>query len=448
MVAPGTAIQCPNCKSPIHAEVHQLVDVGQDPAAKARLLSGSLNFIQCPVCKYEGQLSTPLVYHDPAKELLLTYVPVELGISKNDQERLLGRLINSAIDRLPAEERKGYLLQPQAALTVQGLVERVLEADGVTKEDLDAQRAKIRLFEELLRASEDSIEQFVADHDSDLDEIFFQLGALSLQATADDGSRQAATQRLERALELSTYGEQVAAREAEIRAAAESLRAEADDLTREKLLEIVIEAPNEERVSALASLARPAMDYGFFQLLSEKIEASEGESEQRLTKLRKRILEVTEEIDRAQEARINQASQLLASLAEAQDLDQAVRAALPLVDELFLSVLSASIRAASERSDEQAVTRLREIDGKLKSAIRQSMPPNLQLAQQILETEDEGEAQAILQQSVDLIDDQVLGALISTAERLDSAQDSDGAERMRRLHRIALRLSMKSKMSS
>lgn len=448
MVAPGTAIQCPNCKSPIQADVRQLIDVGQEPAGKARLLSGSLNYVQCPVCNYQGQLATPLVYHDPEKELLLTYVPVELGIAKDEQERLLGRLINRVIDQLPAEDRKAYLLQPQAVLTMQGLVERVLEADGVTKEELDAQRAKIRLFEELLRLPEDGIEQFVEDHDNDLDDIFFQLGALSLQATPNQDSRQAATRRLERVLELSSYGQQVAAREAELRAAADSLRAAGEELTREKLLELVIEAPNNERVRALTSLARPAMDYGFFQLLSEKIESAEAEVQERLTELRQQVLEITEQIDRAQEARIGQASQLLATLIQAEDLDQAVRAALPMIDELFLSVLAANLRSASEQSDTQTLSRLREIDEELRTAIRESMPPNLQLAQKLLETEDETEAQALLESSAEMIDDQVLGALISAAERLDAAQDSEGAERLRQIHRSALRLSMKAKMAS
>jgi hypothetical protein len=138
--------------------------VSQDPSAKSRLLSGSLNLIRCPVCSYEGQLATPLVYHDLSKELLLTYIPVELNIPKDEQERLLGRLINQAIEALPAESRKGYLLQPQAVLTTQGLIERVLAEDGVTKEDLDAQRAKIRLFEDLLRTPEDSLELRMSRH--------------------------------------------------------------------------------------------------------------------------------------------------------------------------------------------------------------------------------------------------------------------------------------------
>jgi hypothetical protein len=115
MVQSLTQIKCPNCQSPIQASIEQLIDVGQDPSAKARLLSGNLNRTLCPVCGFEGQLASPLVYHDPEHELLLTYIPVELGIAKNEQERILGQLINLVMGRLQPEQRKAYLLQPQGA---------------------------------------------------------------------------------------------------------------------------------------------------------------------------------------------------------------------------------------------------------------------------------------------------------------------------------------------
>jgi hypothetical protein len=102
-------------------------------------------------------LATPIVFHDPAKELLLTYFPMELGLPQGEQERVLGRFINQVINRLPSEKRKAYLLQPQAALTMQGLVDRILQADGITREEVEAQRAKLRLFEILLRVPEDQM---------------------------------------------------------------------------------------------------------------------------------------------------------------------------------------------------------------------------------------------------------------------------------------------------
>lgn len=441
-------INCPNCHAPIQASLTQLVDARNDPGAKSRLLSGSLNFVQCPVCGYQGQLATPLVFHDPDKELLLTYMPVELALPKDEQERVLGRLINQAIDRLPAEQRKGYLLQPQAVLTLPGLVERVLEADGITKADLEAQRTKLRLFEALLRATPEDIPAFVGQHDEQLDAGFFQLATLSLSSTNDQRAREAASQQLESALRLSSYGKSLQAREAELRAAAESLQQLGEGLTREKLLELIVQAPNAERVQALVSLTRPALDYGFFQVLSERIAGAEGSAEaERLVALRASLLELTEEIDRAQQARVGQSAALLESLLTAGDLVQAVRSALPAIDELFLSILQANLRAAREAGEEQSYQRLKDIEGQINRAIMESLPPGLQIAQRVLQTADEEAAQQVLEQSAGQLDEDTLSALISAAQRLESQQDSQGAERMRRLHRFALRQSMRARMS-
>ena len=74
-----TMISCPNCRQSITAELEQLFDVGVDPSAKQRFLSGAINIIQCPFCRFQGIYPTPLVYHDPDKELLITFIPTEGG---------------------------------------------------------------------------------------------------------------------------------------------------------------------------------------------------------------------------------------------------------------------------------------------------------------------------------------------------------------------------------
>lgn len=441
-----TQVRCPNCKSPIQAAIEQLIDVGQDPAAKARLLSGGLNLVRCPTCKYEGQLATPIVYHDPSKELLLTYVPVEIGLKKDDQERLLGQLINQAVSHLAPEKRKGYLLQPQAILTMQGLAERVLAADGVTKEDLEAQRAKIRLFEDLLRTPEADLAMFAAQHDAELDETFFQLASLTLQTTPDDRARDAASLRLEQALANTTYGKRLEAQEAEVRAAADSLRQASKDLTRAKLLDLFIQAPNNDRVAALASMTRPALDYGFFQELSDRLQAASGPEKAHLEALRQSLLELTQEYDRLQEARVGQAAALLQSVAAAPDLDKALTSALPLIDDLFFGVLAANLRAARERGDQATMSRLEAVDARLQKLVRESMPPGLRLAQQVLDEEDEAAAVKLLEASPELVDDKVTGSLMAAAQRLEEAGETSAAERIRRLHRTAIRLSMKARM--
>lgn len=440
-----TQVRCPNCKSPVQAALEQLIDVAEDPSAKARLLSGSLNMVRCPMCKYEGALATPLVYHDPAKELLLTFVPVELGLKKDDQERLLGQMINQVVNRLPPAQRKAYLLQPQAMLTMQGMIERILAADGITREQLEAQRNRLRLFEDLLRTPEPGMAAFVQTHDGELNAEFFQLASYSLQATGEPRAREAAMIRLEQVLELTSYGKHLAEQEAEVAAAADSLRELGQDLNRERLLDLMIQAPGQERVLALAGLARPGIDYAFFQLLSDRIDVAPPDDKARLSTLRQQLLEFTQQLDKLQEARAAQSASVLRSIVNAPDIDQALAAALPYIDDLFLGILEANLRAARERQDTATVGRLEEIDRKLRQAVERSMPASLRLAQQLLDTDDEAQALKLLEAQAEAIDDQLVSALQGAAQKLEEAGEADDALRVRNLYRHALRLSMQAK---
>jgi len=235
--------------------------------------------------------------------------------------------------------------------------------------------------------------------------------------------------------------------EAELRAAAESLQDAGPQLTREKLLELVIAAPSKDRLAALASLARPAMDYTFFSLLTDRIEKAAGAEKDKLTALRAGLLEATQRIDEAQQAHVGRAAELLKQVAGAKDLDLALQAVLPLVDEVFLGVLEANLRAARERGDSTTAARLAEISSQLQAMARESLPPGIRLAQSVLEQENEDEARSILEGASASIDADVLGALMGAAESLEKEGDPEGAQRLRRLHRHALGLSMRARMA-
>ncbi len=167
---PKTNVSCPNCRQSIVGDIDQLFDVGEDPAAKQKILAGSFNLINCPYCGYQGQASTPIVYHDPHKEILLTYLPPELAIPRDEQERVIGSLINQAMNRLPQEQRKAYLLNPQSTLTMQGLVERVLESEGITKEMIEAQKDRLQLIQRFSELKdEEVINQMAAEEDEKID---------------------------------------------------------------------------------------------------------------------------------------------------------------------------------------------------------------------------------------------------------------------------------------
>ena len=208
----------------------------------------------------------------------------------------------------------------------------------------------------------------------------------------------------------------------------------------------MVEAPSDDRVVALVNLIRPALDYSFFMLLAEQIDSAEGDKQELLTALRERILDLTQQIDKLQEARVARAASLLKSIIEAQDLDQTLQSALPLIDDLFISILQANIQAAKEGNDQERLLKLETIDLRIKELILQSLPQGIQYAQEILSIDDEDEALSLLEDSPDRIDDQFLGTLIAAAERLEEAEDRSDVERVRRLFRQALRLSMKAKL--
>jgi hypothetical protein len=449
MVSNAAQIACPNCGAPIQANIRQLVDVGQDPSLKGRLLSGSLNRARCSVCGFDGAIATPLVYHDPKHELLLTYVPVEINLKKDEQERLIGQLINRVMDQLPPEQRKAYLLQPQAVLTMQGLVDRVLKEEGISKEEIEAQQAKMRLFEELLRVPEDSVAQFVKEHDEDLDAAFFQLISLTLQATRDPRAQEAMGGRLQTLLEESSFGKRLQQQENELQAATESLRALSEEkLTRESLLDLFIHAPSEDRITALTNLTRPALDYEFFEMLTKRIEQAEGDEKSRLEKLRTHVLEVTEEIDNIQKARAAQSASLLKTMLEAENTEEAVQQALPLIDELFLGTLEANLRVARERNDQEMLSRLEAINQVIQDQIKASMPAGLQFAQELLALSSEEERTALLEQHQDRVDDDLLNTLMSSVQQLEQSGQQAGADELRRLYKQALRFKMKTSMGA
>src|SRR5690606_10637263 len=120
-----------------------------------RLLSGRTNTVLCPSCGVTSTVAAPLLYHDSAKELLISFVPMELGLPKEQQEKVMGDLMRQLTAQIPKDSFKGYLFQPRQALTMQGLVEQILQADGVTPEMMEQQRARVRLVETLLQASPD-----------------------------------------------------------------------------------------------------------------------------------------------------------------------------------------------------------------------------------------------------------------------------------------------------
>jgi hypothetical protein len=445
---PKTRINCPNCRQPIMADIDQLFDVGQDPTVKQKILAGAFNLASCPNCGYQGMIATPLVYHDPNKDLLLTYFPPELGLPINEQERIIGPLITRVTNSLPQEKRKAYLLQPQSMLTMQTMVERILAADGITKEMIQAQQDRMNLLQRLMNASDESVDEITAKEDAVFDSDFYNLLNRLIEASAVNGDQESAnrlTELQKKLLPKTTFGRQIQEQSKDVEVAIQTLQAAGASLTREKLLEIIIKAPNETQLSVLVSLARPGMDYEFYTLLSERIDRARGDGRERLIKLRDQLLEMTQAIDKQKEERLLQARKNISMILQSTDIKQTMLQNLTLVDEIFVQAFNEEMETARKSGDLEKISKLKQIEEVVDKA--SAPPPEVALIQELLEVADsETELNKKLDAHKAEITPEFMDILSNLLVRTESGGEVELKNRLSQIFSSALRITMSANL--
>jgi hypothetical protein len=433
-----TTISCPACRQQFNAFLERILDIGRDPTAKERLLSGRVNLITCPHCGYQGVIATPLFYHDPSKPLAIVYVPMELGLPQAEREKLIGDMTNAVMRSLPEDAPKGYLLQPKSALTLQGMVELVLEADGITQEVLQAQRRKVDLIDQLAQAGEKERAQLLAENQDLLDMDFLDLLTIAAQSASQSGDSRTALRLLNvrsYLMETTEAGQQRKAQEAAAAEAIQELRALGENVSREAFVDLLIRASdNPTKINTLATLARPLLDYSTFQMITERIEqAQTDEEKQRLIFLRERLLELAAEFEKQSRALIQRATDTLRMLLQASDIQGAIRANIDRIDELFLQVLQANLEEARRVGNVEASSRLRQIRDEVMNLIQSAAPPEVRLVNDLLSAGSEAESLKMLQERRSEITPQLLEIMGDLVEQLYRTKNDEMAKRLETL---------------
>ncbi|HOD43528.1 MAG TPA: CpXC domain-containing protein [Anaerolineaceae bacterium] len=440
-----TRVNCPRCRTPIQADVEQLFDLNIDPQAKQRLLSGGVNVVNCPTCGYTGNVSVPIVYHDPDKELLLTFFPPDMGTPVNEQERMIGPLINRVVDRLPAEKRKAYLLRPQAMLTFQTMIDRILEADGITKEMIEEQEQRLNLLRRLLSTSTpEAREEIIRQEESIIDEGFFMMLAQLAEVSMQQGEQrtaQALAGLQAELLEHTNLGRELKERSDETQAAVRSLQeAQEKGLTREKLLDLLVEAPTETRLVALVGLARTGLDYQFFQILSLRIEQATGEEKTHLLTLREKLLDLTRQIDEEIQKQMDEAAKLLETILNAPDIEKATMEHMAEFNDAFVNVIKSELQDAQQRQDGDRFGKLQRIIRILQQA---STPPEVELVEQLIGAADEEGRRQILEANSEMVTSEFLQLLNQLAVQSETeGQPAEVVNALQTAYKSAMRFSM------
>ncbi len=404
-------------------------------------LSGQVNIAACPQCGYAGMLSTPLVYHDPEKELLFTFAPSAPGLLEAEQQRIIGDLTNRVISALPAEKRRGYLLRPRSFLQMEAMIEAILEADGITKEMLEAQRAKAALLDRLLRATSEEARRVIAqENDAQLDYQFLQLLTLNIELAQAEGQTEVVQQLLElreQLMDWTTTGQDVSARE-------EAIQSLGKEITREGLLEKLVEAAlagQQAKVETMIAVARPAIDYVFYQQLTERITAAEKadntEETNTLKALRETILDLTGRIDARVRQETEQAAQFLQTVLESDDPEEVIRANLDQVNELFLGILGTNLELATQSGRTDMADKLQQIGDLLTQIMLEGQPPEIQFINRLLATEYPDGTRALLEENRQQLNAELLEVMQLVAEDLAETGREETAQRLAQIQEQA-----------
>lgn len=439
---PQTVIRCSSCGQPFNAQVRAVIDVSSDPQGKALLLNGQLNTVTCPHCNNPNSIVSALLYHDPSKEMLIAYVPMELNLNKDQQERIVGDLMKS----LPKDNFKGYMFNPKRSLTMQGLVEMVLEADGITQEMMAAQRERVRLIQQMVDAPDAQLPGLVKEHDSKIDMQFFQTFSLMAQRMADSGQMGLAKRIVmvqTRIADLSTFGQTMQQQQQAQAQAVEEVAAEieklGDQATRQDFMGLAIRyMHDDDRLQALVGIVRPAFDDQFFNELTEAIGKAPADEREDLEILRDSLLHLVAQVDRQAQMQVQNAVNLLQAMLGAPDLDSIIEDNLPLIDDTFMAVLSANIQEMDRRGETNASNRLKQIYQRVVTIMQAHMQPELVFVNELLSVDTDDQARRLLNEHARSFGEPLLEVMDAVGEVLNAQGQENLVRRLSALRQEAV----------
>ena len=434
-----TAVTCPACRAQYTAPVHSVIDVGRDPRLKTLILQGRLNVGVCPQCGTAGVLGVPVTYHDPDKELLLVLVPQELRITESQRQRIIGEMSNSVINSLPTEQRRGYLLRPRIFLTLQSMLEAILEADGVTKDMLQGQQEKGQLIAEMIKTIDDPLRlaALIGEAGNKIDSEFFQILSLSIRTAQEDAQSETVgklTRLRQTLLDRTATGQRIAAQQ---RAFDKALQGIDGNLTREDLLERVISIEGEQQESILTvllALGRQLVDYRFFQLLTERIDQAKRDAdaaaEKRLTALRDTVLDVTQKLDTEAREHTRQKAVLLGEIAQSANPKAAIQEHLDEIDSLFMSVLETNIEQSELQHRQEAADAFRSIRDLIVQVLEDSAPAELKLIDELLRADYPDGTRKILSDNQTMVNSELVELMEVLVQDLADRGETQTGERL------------------
>lgn len=400
----ATPITCPRCGTPYMADVRQLIDVGQEPYLKQALLSGQLNVAACPQCGATGQISTPVLYHDPEHQLFMVYVPQELNMPRNEQERFIGQMVQQVMNALPQEKRKAYLLQPETILTMKTLLERVWATEGVTPEMLEKQRQQQEFLRTLMTADDDVVDYLLKERGREItDEMIAALRQALGQAEQAQAEKELVrfSNLLAKLMRNTEAGRRMQQQQAAMHKLQVDVKKAGGQFTPQILVNHIIANVHDVQLAmAIAVTGQTALDYEFFSLLSQEIEKRQklgGETAAAsLITVREQLHQLYQSLQEQSRAILDQAEATLQAILNAPDKEAEIRGRVAEIDDAFMYILSNRIEQAEQRGQTIEAAALHHIHETINQMAENQLPPEVRFINDLMEAQSDEEMRQVL----------------------------------------------------
>jgi hypothetical protein len=246
-------------------------------------------------------------------------------------------------------------------------------------------------------------------------------------------------------LERTSAGQAVAEQEEALQKILEGID---ENLTREDLLDRItrIEGEHTEQIlSVLIALARPLVDYQFFQLLTQRIDTAEQDGDLetvgQLKALRKEILELTRQLDAESRERMLEKAQLLNEIFQSQDRRAAIRMHLQEIDSNFISVLEANIAQSEQQQRHDVAEQFRAIRNMISEILQEGAPPEIRLINRLLKADYPDGTRQMLRDNQAMVNAEFIGVLDMLAQDFADRGEEETSERLKMIQAQAELLS-------
>ena len=182
-------------------------------------------------------------------------------------------------------------------------------------------------------------------------------------------------------------------------------------------------------VNALVLAGQGALQYEFFSLLTaeiEKIEKSGNKaSAERLTALRANLLKLYEGMQEQSRGMLKEALNTRDNSLAAPHKEQALIENAEKIDETFMSVLVARMNEAEQKNDIPQFQALNEVHGLIYAQMERTLPPHVQLLNELVRSESPEEQAELLNENADFVSEDLLRLIDQVMEQAGEQGQDD-----------------------